>query len=41
MEIKHNCIKEGEFEFISVDPFGKIPDIIKCKICGREWEEKE
>ena len=40
MEIKHNCTKEGNFEFTEVDPFGKLPDKMKCLECGRIWVEE-
>ena len=39
MPMKHNCCNECEFEWISIDPAGKEPDKLKCKICGRTFEE--
>lgn len=37
--IKHNCTKEGEFEFVIIAMTPNDKDRIKCKVCGREWEE--
>lgn len=37
--IKHNCCKEGKFEFKEIALTEDSVDIIKCKICGRLWEE--
>jgi len=44
MEIKHNCTKEGDFDFVVIEgnyPNGEVieKDIIKCNICKRKWEE--
>ena len=39
MSIKHNCCKECKFIWISVDPFERLPDKLRCEICGRTFEE--
>ena len=41
MGMKHNCTKEGKFEFIEVHVLetDSSTDKIKCLICGRVWEE--
>ena len=39
--IKHNCCKENKFEWSKIDLSGKEKDTLRCKICGREFEEKQ
>lgn len=43
LRTRHNCTKEGSFEFSYIGgqtgPKGRLLDIIKCKICSREWIE--
>lgn len=34
MKVKHNCTKDSQFEFKSLEP-----DVIKCLNCGRLWIE--
>ncbi len=41
MTLKHNCTKEGEFEFVEIDLSGDEQDKIKCKVCGRIWVEEK
>ncbi len=36
---RHNCTKEGNFEFVEVAISKDTKDKIKCQICGRIWEE--
>ena len=36
---RHNCTKEGEFEFVDIALTKDGTDKIKCKICGRVWQE--
>lgn len=39
-KLKHNCTKEGDFEFVEIDPMGSLPDRIRCLKCGRTWVEE-
>ena len=34
---RHNCCKENDFEWISIDPLGNSADRLRCKICKREF----
>lgn len=39
METKHNCTKENKFKFVSIGMKKGEKDKIKCKVCGRVWED--
>ncbi len=39
MGIKHNCCKEVDFEWKEIVVIGDGKDKIKCKVCGRIFEE--
>lgn len=35
---KHNCCKENDFSWKSINPFKKNADILICDICRREFK---
>ncbi len=37
MNTRHNCCKENDFDWKSIDPLGNSADRLVCNICKREF----